>query len=49
MADAEQDDPRRRPTDPELEWVPELQKLIRCQKILESADNDLKVAFADLY
>ncbi|KAH4187826.1 hypothetical protein HBI45_159210 [Parastagonospora nodorum] len=36
------DDPRRRPTDPEPDWVPELQKLVRCQKILESANNDLK-------
>jgi hypothetical protein len=38
-----QDDPRQRPTDPEPDWVQELQNGIRCQKILESANNDLKV------
>ncbi|KAF2623484.1 hypothetical protein BU25DRAFT_349951 [Macroventuria anomochaeta] len=36
------DDPRQRPADPEPDWVLELQKAIRCQKILESANNDLK-------
>ncbi|UPX20517.1 uncharacterized protein EKO05_0010746 [Ascochyta rabiei] len=36
------DDPRRRPADPDSDWVSELQNAIRCQKILESADNDLK-------
>ena len=40
-----QDDPRRRPSDAEPEWVPELQRLIRCTKILESANNDLKVPY----
>lgn len=38
-----QDDPRQRPGDPEPDWVSELQTAIRCQKILESANNDLKV------
>lgn len=38
-----QDDPRRRPTDAEPDWVDELQNAVRWQKILESADNDLKV------
>ncbi|KAH7069538.1 hypothetical protein BKA63DRAFT_84478, partial [Paraphoma chrysanthemicola] len=36
------DDPRRKPRDAEPDWVLELQKLIRCKKILESANNDLK-------
>ncbi|KAH8695803.1 hypothetical protein GQ44DRAFT_634574 [Phaeosphaeriaceae sp. PMI808] len=36
------DDPRRSPTDPEPQWVSELHRVIRCQKILESADNDVK-------
>ncbi|OAK96673.1 hypothetical protein IQ06DRAFT_296691 [Phaeosphaeriaceae sp. SRC1lsM3a] len=36
------DDPRRRPTDAEPDWVDELQNAVRWQKILESADNDLK-------
>ncbi|CAN9089616.1 unnamed protein product [Alternaria alternata] len=37
------DDPRRRrPTDPEPEWVGALQRVVRCQKVLESANNDLK-------
>ncbi|KAF1911944.1 hypothetical protein BDU57DRAFT_551544 [Ampelomyces quisqualis] len=35
------DDPRS-PTEADPEWVFELQNLIRCQKILESANNDLK-------
>jgi hypothetical protein len=39
-----QDDPRRRrPADPEPEWVGALQRMVRCQKVLQSADNDLKV------
>ncbi|EOA88297.1 hypothetical protein ACJQWK_01419 [Exserohilum turcicum] len=37
------DDPRRRrPTDPEPEWVEALQRTVKCQKMLLSADNDLK-------
>ncbi|KAI8931480.1 hypothetical protein NX059_011148 [Plenodomus lindquistii] len=36
------DDPRRRPSDPEPDWVAELQKLVKCKKILESANNDVK-------
>ena len=40
---SKQDDPRQRPADPEPDWVLELQKAIRCQKILQSANNDLKV------
>ncbi|KAL5114315.1 hypothetical protein ACEQ8H_007790 [Pleosporales sp. CAS-2024a] len=36
------DDPRRKTTDPEPDWVSELQRIVRCQKILESANNDLK-------
>ncbi|KAF2442347.1 hypothetical protein P171DRAFT_392136 [Karstenula rhodostoma CBS 690.94] len=36
------DDPRRRPTDPEPAWIPELQRLVRCRKMLESANGDLK-------
>lgn len=38
-----QDDPRQRPADPDPEWVLELQKLVKCKKILQSANNDLKV------
>jgi len=41
-----QDDPRRRrPADPEPEWAGALQRVVRCQKILDSANNDLKVCF----
>ncbi|KAJ4321458.1 hypothetical protein N0V94_002891 [Neodidymelliopsis sp. IMI 364377] len=36
------DDPRQKPADPEPDWVLKLQEAIRCQKILESANNDLK-------
>ncbi|KAF2825229.1 hypothetical protein CC86DRAFT_325183 [Ophiobolus disseminans] len=36
------DDPRTKPGVPDPEWVSELQKLIKCTKILESANNDLK-------
>ncbi|KAL6710299.1 hypothetical protein ACN47E_009245 [Coniothyrium glycines] len=36
------DDPRRRPTDPEPTWIPQLQRLVRCKKMLVSANNDLK-------
>ncbi|KAF2124087.1 hypothetical protein P153DRAFT_426902 [Dothidotthia symphoricarpi CBS 119687] len=36
------DDPRRKPRDPEPEWVPELQKIVKCRRILQSADNFLK-------
>lgn len=41
-----QDDPRRRrPADSEPEWVGALQRVVRCEKILDSANNDLKVRF----
>jgi len=41
-----QDDPRRRrPADPEPEWVGAMQRVVRCQKILDSANNDLKACF----
>lgn len=43
---AVQDDPRRKPGDLEPDWVAELQRLVKCQKMLESADNDLKVVIA---
>ncbi|KAF1922598.1 uncharacterized protein M421DRAFT_104945 [Didymella exigua CBS 183.55] len=36
------DDPRQRPDDPEPDWVVELQRAIRCQKILGSGSNDVK-------
>ncbi|CAO2658393.1 Nn.00g061160.m01.CDS01 [Neocucurbitaria sp. VM-36] len=36
------DDPRQRPVDPEPDWVADLQKLVKCQKMLQSANNDLK-------
>lgn len=36
------DDPRRRPGDPDPEWIGDLQKLVKCRKILESANNDVK-------
>ncbi|KAF1945130.1 hypothetical protein EJ02DRAFT_477172 [Clathrospora elynae] len=36
------DDPRQRPEHPEPVWVETLQRLVRCQKVLQSANNDLK-------
>ena len=41
------DDPRQRSNDPEPDWVAELQKAVRCQKILESGSNDVKVSFTN--
>lgn len=43
-----QDDPRQRPADPEPDWVTALQQAVRCKKILESANNDLKVVWQSL-
>ncbi|KAF1966564.1 hypothetical protein BU23DRAFT_316638 [Bimuria novae-zelandiae CBS 107.79] len=36
------DDPRRRPTDPEPDWISELQRLVKFRKILQSQSQDLK-------
>lgn len=38
-----QDDPRRRRSNRVPDWVAEVQRLVKCRKILESADNDIKV------
>ncbi|KAF2438042.1 hypothetical protein P171DRAFT_166485 [Karstenula rhodostoma CBS 690.94] len=36
------DDPRRRPTDPEPDWITELQRLVKLRKILQSQSSDVK-------
>lgn len=42
-SDLFQDDPRRRPSDPEPQWEIELPKIIKCKKILTSSDTEVKV------
>ncbi|KAF2795068.1 hypothetical protein K505DRAFT_18528 [Melanomma pulvis-pyrius CBS 109.77] len=36
------DDPRIEPSDPEPQWISELQKLVKCKKILESNNMGMK-------
>ncbi|KAJ4298965.1 hypothetical protein N0V90_004209 [Kalmusia sp. IMI 367209] len=41
------DDPRKRPTDPEPDWISELQRLVKCRKIFQSQSQDLKAESFD--
>ncbi|KAF2472598.1 uncharacterized protein BDR25DRAFT_259061 [Lindgomyces ingoldianus] len=36
------DDPRSSPSDPDPDWISELQKLVKCQQILRSENMDVK-------
>jgi hypothetical protein len=38
-----QDDPRQNPSDPDPDWVAEVQRLVKCEKILASGNEELIV------
>jgi hypothetical protein len=39
-----EDDPRRNRSDPEPDWIAEVQKVVKCQKILCSENVNVKVS-----